>query len=62
MSASCVAADFFQLLLACLQWRVFYIEHTKGRDYAGGSNEDVMVEMERNPTHIPVDDFLSCKE
>ena len=57
-----VSADFFQLLFVCLQWRVFYIEmRGKVEEYGGGSNKDILEEVEENKPN-PVDDFLACKE
>ena len=52
-------ADFFQLLFACLQWRVFYLEsRSQAEEYGGGINKDILAEVESN-TEIPVPDFTT---
>lgn len=52
-----LVADFFQLLLVCLQWRVFRKElAVRGDLQDGGSNEDILPEVEAR-TPIPVKDF-----
>ncbi|XP_052818789.1 piezo-type mechanosensitive ion channel component 1-like isoform X1 [Mya arenaria] len=54
-----LVADFFQLLLVCLQWRVFRKELAmRGEMQDGGSNEDILPEVEAK-TPIPVKDFTT---
>ncbi|XP_061162541.1 piezo-type mechanosensitive ion channel component 2-like [Saccostrea echinata] len=57
--------DFFLLLFVCLQWQVFRIEaqfHTDSEArYGGGSNEDILPEVEANMP-IPVADFTTVSE
>ena len=53
-----LVADVIQLLLICLQWQVFRRESSAGDTYAGGSNKDILDEVEAN-TPILVADFTS---
>lgn len=58
-AAPVLLADFFQLLFACLQWRVFYLEsRTQAEEYGGGLNKDILAEVESN-AEIPVPDFTT---
>ncbi|KAJ2953804.1 hypothetical protein O0L34_g1430 [Tuta absoluta] len=51
--------DYFLLLFATLQWRVFEIEKTHGEHYPGGSNsENVGHDWETPSFENPVPDFL----
>jgi hypothetical protein len=53
-----ISADVIQLLLICLQWQVFRRESSAGDTYAGGSNQDILDEVEAR-TPILVADFTS---
>jgi len=64
------AADFFQLLFVCLQWRAFRLESRarKHEDdegatkFDGGSNVCILKDIENDPCQNPYDDFLSYKK
>ncbi|CAC5396646.1 PIEZO1_2 [Mytilus coruscus] len=49
-------ADTIQLLLICLQWQVFRRESSEGDLHPGGSNKDILEEVEAS-TPILVPDF-----
>ncbi|XP_071174524.1 piezo-type mechanosensitive ion channel component 2-like isoform X6 [Mytilus edulis] len=49
-------ADTIQLLLICLQWQVFRRESSEGDSHPGGSNKDILEEVEAS-TPINVPDF-----
>ncbi|KAK7483051.1 hypothetical protein BaRGS_00025714 [Batillaria attramentaria] len=56
-STTALMADVIQLLFVCLQWKVFRLEiAAQGTDSGGGSNEEILPEVEAN-TKIPVEDF-----
>ena len=63
------AADFFQLLFVCLQWRAFRLENRArrhgeeegGKMFDGGSNACILKDIE-NDSRNPYDDFLSYKK
>ncbi|XP_067651571.1 piezo-type mechanosensitive ion channel component 2-like isoform X3 [Haliotis asinina] len=57
-----LVADFFQLLFACLQWRVFSVERGPDSEaYGGGDNQDILPEVEAN-MEIPVPDFTTSSK
>ena len=68
---ACVfAADFFQLLFVCLQWRAFRLEHSTSQrheaednvsKFDGGSNAGILKDIENGQSN-PYDDFLSYKK
>jgi len=65
-----LAADFFQLLFVCLQWRAFRLERSARRHEAeyvekgfdGGSNASILKKIESDECQNPYDDFLSYKK
>jgi len=64
------AADFFQLLFVCLQWRAFRLEswarkheaEYSEKGFDGGSNVGILKKIESDEHHNPYDDFLSYKK
>ncbi|XP_074646694.1 piezo-type mechanosensitive ion channel component 1-like isoform X3 [Tubulanus polymorphus] len=60
-SAFLIIADFFQLLFACLQWRVFRIENSSSWiQYGGGDNTPLTGDIDETQPN-PVKDFLTSK-
>ena len=64
------AADFFQLLFVCLQWRAFHLESSArkreaedpGKIFDGGSNASILKKIESDDCQNPYDDFISYKK
>ena len=58
MLSSLGPADVFQFVFVTLQWRVFRTEQSPSnqQDHGGGSNDEIVSEVEAN-TKVPVDDF-----
>lgn len=54
-------ADFVQLLLVCLQQRVFCLEKEKCKEYGGGDNNSVIRDVESGTPNPKECDFTSYK-